>query len=188
MQQTKRRIGVDIDDTLLDFVGSYIEYSNKMNKTNLKREDFILYSFSNKTIFDFYDSDFFRKMLPLPESVETINCLKKNYDLYIVTSRPNYLYINTMNQLWEHFRSIFSEVFFSSNHYTGEKNSGKTKADICLENGISILIDDSLEYALQGAKKGLEVFLLDYPWNKKEDHKKIFRAENWKEIGRKLLK
>jgi uncharacterized HAD superfamily protein len=197
MKQTKKKIGVDIDDTLLDFVGSFIEYSKKIKEIDLKREDFRTYSFDKvlklpsmgeaiQIVFEFYDSDFFRKMPPLSGSTEAISNLKKNYELYIITSRPDYLYNATMNQLWNNFRNIFLDVLFSSNHYTGTKNSGKSKAEICLNYGISTMVDDSLEYALQCTDKGLEVILIDAPWNQNGEHEGITRVNNWKEVLEKL--
>jgi uncharacterized HAD superfamily protein len=197
MQQNKMKIGVDIDDTLFDFVGSFIDYSKKINNIDLKREDFTTYSFNEvlklpsmreaiRIVFEFYDTDFFRKMPPLPGSVDTINKIKEDHGLYIITFRPDYLYNSTMNQLWNNFRNIFSDVLFSSNHYTGAKNSGKSKAEICLNYGISTMIDDSLEYALQCADKGLDVILMNAPWNQNGEHKGITRVNNWKEVLEKL--
>jgi 5'(3')-deoxyribonucleotidase len=197
MEIEKKRIGVDIDDTLFDFVGSFIEYANKVKSFQIKREDFVTYSFDEVlklpsmreaigVVFNFYDSDFFKKMPPLPDSLNTIKSLKQKFDLYIVTSRPDYLYNATMTSLWNNFRGFFSEVYFSSNHYTGEKNSGKSKAEICLTNGISIIIEDSLEYSLQCAEKGIEAILIDAPWNQNGERKGITRVKNWKEILEKL--
>ena len=105
--------------------------------------------------------------------------------MYLITSRPDYLKDKTIEQIERHFGDSFSGLFFSSNHYTKRKNSGKSKAEICLDLRVSKLIDDSLEYALQCAEKGLEVFLLsnkDTPWNQNGEYKGITRVKNWKEI------
>jgi uncharacterized HAD superfamily protein len=193
----KLKIGIDLDDTLFDFVGSFIGYANKVKSFQIKREDFVTYSFDEvlklpssrdtmKVIFDFYDSDFFKKMPPLPGSVNVVKTLKQKADLYIITSRPNYLYNATMNSLWNNFRGFFSEVYFSSNHYTGEKNSGKSKAEICLMNNVSIMVEDSLEYSLQCAEKEIKAILIDAPWNQNGKHENLTRVKNWKEILEKL--
>jgi len=187
LEKKERKIGFDLDDSVFDFIGSFIEYSNKTNKTSLKREDFVRYTFDVKKIFDFYNTDFFRKMSPLPNSKEVIISLKQNSLLYVVTSRPDFLYNDTMNHLWENFRHCFSDVFFSSNHHTGDENSGKTKAEICLKKGISVMIDDSLEYALQCAERGINALLLDAPWNRNGEHRGVIRVKNWKEIGELLI-
>lgn len=200
MENKREKIGVDKDDTLLDFVGTYTKYHNKKYGTKVKREDFTTYSFDKvfgismeeaiSRVSEFYNTDFFKKMPPLPNSVEVINSLKQNYDLYVVTSAPDHLYIETMNQILKNFGNVFLDVFFSSNHYTGRKNSGKSKVEICLENGISILIDDSLEYALQCAEKGIGAFLFgdNNPWNQNGEHTEIIRVEDWLKVKEELLK
>ncbi len=192
------KIGIDIDDTLLDFVGTFINFHNEIYKTNLKKEDFKTYSFSHarggtikqeiNTVNQFYKTDFFKKMQPFEGVVEVIQKLKKNNDLFIVTSRPIHMQGGTLEWLVEHLPNIFSEVFFSSNHYTKAKNSGRTKAEICYDLDASLLIDDSLEYAKQCVKKGIEVLLFgdDSPWNQNGEIKGVTRVKDWQAIGRLL--
>lgn len=198
MGNERKRIGVDLDDTSLEFINSFIEFSNKTYNTNLRRENFVSYSFqevlkkvgiknSMKTVFEFYDSDFFRKMPPLPGSVEAINLLKQNYDLYVITYRPDYLYNDTINQIWTYFRGCFSDVLFAFNPYTDGKHTRKTKVEICLDNGISKMIDDSLDCILECEERGISGLLFgDNPWNQNGEHRGITRAENWRGVLKKL--
>ena len=196
MESNRRKIGIDIDDVLLDFVGTYVLFHNQTYKTNLKKEDFRTYSFNYarggtmkqavNSVKQFYSTSFFKEMKPLSGSVEAINRLKQEYDLYNITSRPDYIFEETVEQIKKHFGNSFLEIYFSSNHYTGRKNSGKSKAEICLQKGISKLIDDSLEYALECAKEGIDALLLDTPWNQNGEHERINRVKNWNEILEKL--
>lgn len=191
-----RKIGIDIDDTLLDFIGAYINFHNEMYKTNLKKEDFKTYSFNHarggtieqaiSSVKQFYKTDFFKEMQPFPGAVEVVQKLKENNELFVVTSRPGHIQEGTFEQVAKHFQNIFSEVFFSSNHYTKAKNSGRTKAEICFDLGVSLLIDDSLVYAKQSLEKGLKVFLFDSPWNQNREIEGITRVKNWNEIMGKL--
>jgi len=193
----KRKIAIDIDDTIFDFVGGYTFFHNKTHKTNLKREDFKAYSFNYimggtmheavNSVKEFYSSHFFRKMEPFPNSVEVIKELKKENKLFIVTSRPLDMQKGTLEQISKYFPNVFSDIFFSSNHYTGAKNSGKTKAEICFERGAFLLIDDSLDYAKECLIKGIKTLLFDAPWNQNGEIKGITRVKSWKEVG-ELLK
>ena len=192
-----KKIGIDIDDTLLDFVGAYAVFHNEVYKTNLKKENFKTYSFNHarggtmqqaiSTVKQFYKTDFFKEMQPFPGAVEVVQKLKENNELFVVTSRPNYIQEETFEQIAKHFSNIFSEVFFSSNHYTKAKNSGRTKAEICYDLGVSLLIDDSLEYAKQCVEKGINTILLDSPWNQNGNLEGITRVNNWKEVGGLLM-
>ena len=193
------RIGIDIDDTLLDFVGTYVAFHNEKYKTNLKKENFKTYSFNHarggtmkqavNSVRQFYNTDFFKEMQPFSGAVETIQKLKENNELFIVTSRPYNMKEGTLEQLSKDFPNIFSEVFFSSNHYTKAKNSGKTKSEICYDLEASLLIDDSLVYAKQCAKEKIRVFLFgdDNPWNQNGIVERVMRVKGWKEIGDILI-
>ena len=72
------------------------------------------------------------------------------------------------------------KLIYSSNHYSGME--GVTKAEICSNEGIDFMIEDSPEYASQIANEGIRVFLLNKPWNEGLDHEKVIRADNWKEV------
>lgn len=63
----------------------------------------------------------------------------------------------------------------------------KSKSEICGELGISIFIEDNSSYALDCAKKGIKVLLLDKPWNKNyEKHPNIIKVNSWEEILERL--
>lgn len=193
----EKRIGIDIDDTLLDFVSPYLSYHNEIYNTNFKKETFETYSFNLNMggtmaevidgVHNFYKTSFFKEIQPFPNSVEIIDAFKqKDYELFIITSRPDFIIDETKKWIDNHFPNKFSDIFFSYNHYTRRKNNGKTKAEICNDLGVSVLIDDSLEYGLQCANKGINVLLLDSPWNRNGEHKRIIRVKNWEEIRREL--
>lgn len=199
ISSNKPKIGVDIDDTLLDFVGAFVRYHNERYKTRLKKVDFTSYSFDtaiggtmNEAVEKVYElcmTNFFRERPPFSNAVKTINSLKQTYELFIVTSRPDYLLNQTIEWINRHFSNSFSNIFFSSNHYTGRENSGKSKAEICLDKKISFMIDDSLEYCNQCSEKGVEALLFgNLPWNQDGKFGDKIRVNNWLEVGERLLK
>jgi uncharacterized HAD superfamily protein len=192
------KIGIDLDDTAVDLVGAFVSYYNKNYNGNLKRGDFEEYSFNYplkkpldeilSIIDSFYKTKYFKNMSPIRDSVLVLHLLKQKHDLYLVTSRPDFLTGETEDLLEKKFPNSFSDIFYSYNHYSKRKNSGKTKAEICLEVGISLMIDDSLDYCMQCAKSGIKTFLFgNYPWNQNGNLlKNITRTENWKEVLKKL--
>ena len=61
-----------------------------------------------------------------------------------------------------------------------------TKAEICSELGIKVILEDSGETAIECAQKNISVILFDKPWNKIHKHKKIVRVKEWQEAMRAL--
>lgn len=55
------------------------------------------------------------------------------------------------------------------------------KAEICLAEGIPILIEDHKDYSLSCAEKGIKVILFDKPWNRDFEHDNITRVAGWNE-------
>lgn len=200
MKSENKKIGVDIDDTLLDFVGTYILYHNQFYIPPLKKEDFKSYAFNQsigETMEDtigrinkFYEAPLFNEVLPLPNSVEIINLLKqKGYELFVITSRPDFIKNETEEWINKYFPEKFSNIFFSYNYYTQRKNGGKSKAEICFDLGNSLLIDDSLEYINQCVEKGVASLLFgNFPWNQNGQHEKIIRVKDWVGVKEELLK
>ena len=65
------------------------------------------------------------------------------------------------------------------------KNS-HSKTEVCLENNISIMIDDSKRMCLDASNHGITTFIMDTPYNKDVDG--IIRVHTWKEIYEKVKK
>lgn len=198
----KRRIGIDIDDTKVDFVGNYLLFYNQKYKTNLKKEDMKFYNINplfkdERTsgepvilVNEFYESKFFKEMVPLSNSIKVINELKNaGYDLVSITSRPDFLRDITEKFLNTYFSGLYSDLFFSYNHYTKRKNEGRTKAEICVNEKVTDMVDDSLEYCKQCTIKGVNPLLFgNYSWNQDGEWGNSIRVKNWLEVEKKLLK
>ena len=213
MKNNELKIGIDIDDTSIDFVGTYILFYNQKYNKNLKRENVQFYNSGkpfgiingepSSLINEFYNSKLFMEITPFPNAFETMKKLKQaGYNLISITSRPDSLRATTENLLERCFPNIFSDLFFSYNHYTKMNENEKSKAEICLSENVSHIIDDSLTYCIQCAERGIEALLFgNYHWNKgiskeiilpeaKEDlgNEKIHRVKDWLAVGEKLLK
>ena len=190
------KIGIDVDDVLAMSMGPLIDFHNQKNGNSLKFED--VFSFDLSKVFgmetreeafnhvlNFYKSPFFKNIEPLPSSKEIIIKLSKIHQLAAITGRPSIIRNETIFWLEKFYPNCFLETHFS-NHFPGE-DKNLSKADFCLEKGYELLIEDSGEFALECAQKGIKVFLFSKPWNKDcISHENIVVVNSWEEIMEKL--
>lgn len=169
-------IGVDMDDVLVEYVRSFLNFNNERNKTNLSFEDFTNISKSVDKDNSFFRSDFFKKMEICKDAAKVIKKLAEKNNLFIVTARQAEWKDSTEKFVNENFPNCFRGIFFAGDiHKTGKK-----KEDIY--DGMDVIIEDNRNHAFECAKKGMKVFLIDKPWNKNLEHDNIIRVSNWKEI------
>lgn len=189
----KPKIGIDLDDTAFDLVGALIQFNNECYGTNLTRADFKSHRFEEvwggtreetiRKIDYFYETKYFSNMKPLLGAVEVIHSLAQENYLEAITARPTIIKEKTERQVQTYFGNDFDGIFHSSNFFTKLQNDG-TKLEICVREGISIMIEDVLEYALQFANTGIRVLLFgNYPWNQNGSlPSNIIRVKDWKEV------
>lgn len=190
------KIGIDVDDVLAESMGHLVDFHNQKNGNDLKFEDVFSFNLSGvwnmetkeemfNHILDFYKSPFFKKIEPFSNTKEIIFKLSKTNQLAAITGRPTIIKNETILWLEKFYPNCFSEIHFS-NHFPGE-DKNLSKADFCLENGYELLIEDSGEFALECAQKGIKVFLFNKPWNKGFTlHANIIPVNTWEEIVAKL--
>ena len=193
-------IGVDCDEPLVD-MNTYLQaWHNHEYGTKIRKED--VYTFklwnvwkcekdeSTARIHKFYASSAFDQMTPTKGSIEGIEYLARHHDLLVLTSRSGVSVPKTKPFLDKHYFQKFSEIIFSGNYAMSNKKH-ITKAEICLEKGIDLLIEDCLRYALQCQEKEVPVILLDCPWNRERELQEegleklpsgIVRAKDWQQI------
>ena len=190
----KQKIAIDIDDVLLNFMGGLIHFYNFKYGTSFKKRDIFSYKLEEsfgitkkerlRRLDEFYKSPFFSEIGPIPGSQEALDLLSKENEIIIVTSRELNLKQITEYSLERNFKGKYSELFYSKNY---SQIGGKSKAEICLEQKASVLIEDCLIYALDCNAKGIPSFLIDKPWNKTNlDGTLVKRVRNWKEILKKI--
>lgn len=183
------KIGVDIDEVITELMKPFLEYSNSKNKTSFKLEEIDNYHLwetklynskeeAVKDMIEFHHSEKFDD-ITLAEGVkEILNKVSRTHEIHFITSRPEIVKEKTNNFIKENFPEDDFKVIFS-----GEVYGGKSKSEICLEENISIFVEDNASYAFDCAKEGIKVFLIDKPWNKDyEEHENIIKVKNWNEI------
>jgi uncharacterized protein len=116
-------------------------------------------------------------------SIEGLDLLDKNHELIFITSR----HISNKEQTHAFFKKYFPNKEFKIIFSGDAWGNAKSKAEICVEEGCDLMIEDNHKYALSCAEKGIKSILIEKPWNKeKEDNENIIRVKDWKEILEKV--
>jgi uncharacterized HAD superfamily protein len=174
-------IGIDMDDVLVEYVKAFLEFYNERNKANLSYEKFTNIANSVDKNNSFFRSDYFKKMELCKGVTNAIKKLAEKNSLFIVTSRQIEWKDATEKLVNENFPNCFRGIFYAGDIHKGE---GKKKTDIY--NGMDLVIEDNRGHALECAKSGIKVFLLEKPWNKDVEHVNIIKVKNWDEILNKV--
>jgi len=138
-------------------------------------------------VYDFHKTDYFKNIQPLEDAKIACTELKKNHELFVITSRQNDVIDATREWVDKYFPSIFSGIHFT-NHFA-QNGTSVTKKEICDNLAIDILIEDNLKFATECVTPKRHVLLFDYPWNQNSDLPKgIIRVYSWKEILEEIEK
>ncbi len=181
------KIAIDLDDTVWGFYNPFSDFY--FNKSGIRRNEMELASDfwgsigtkeEGLTILkEFFDSGEGTKLKFFDDFLENFEELKNKFEIVFVTSRSYDLREETKKIITNHLGVELDIV------YTSDYNPNK-KSYVCDLLGIDILIDDFPNNALDCAEKGINVLLIDKPWNKKVDHENVYRCEGWKGILSKL--
>lgn len=167
----------DIDGVLAETVDPILNFRNERFGTNYQRGDMKTFDFENlwggtrkeaiAFFHEFFGSPHFPRLKPVEGAVEAVLSLeRKGYRNIAVSARPLDIAEQTNSWIKQHFGDSIKGVILN-NHYAAS-GDGKylKKADICLREGASFLVEDCLTYALECADARVPVYLLDCPWNR----------------------
>jgi 5'(3')-deoxyribonucleotidase len=197
MTQPKKKIAIDLDDTLVPTIDMLIKEMLKDRRFPAFRgyhsitdfsyeEEIILYQYMRAKI---NEQDIIN-FEPIVGSKQAITKLAKKYDLYVVTARTKDVKKHTRKWIKYHFPGIFKKIIFG--HSIEDVKYKKTKGQICKENNISLLIDDNKKYILDVHKQNIKTIVFDYKgkyaWSKAKYPKSIPIANSWKEVLEKIKK
>ncbi|MEK6917497.1 MAG: hypothetical protein AABW51_00975 [Nanoarchaeota archaeon] len=187
--EEKRKIGIDIDECVVEFVRGYLEIYKKSSGREFSFDQITSYNFweclpiskveaiSLANIF--YESDRFRNLPLIDGAKDALRCLSTNYNLFLITSRPIKVKDKTQDFFKRNFPVMDLKILFSGDFFKG----GLKKSEICKQRGIEIMVEDNGVYAENCANAGVSVLLLDKPWNRGYNHNQnIHRVKNWGEI------
>jgi len=185
------RIGIDIDEVLVDFLTPFLEDHNARYGTAYSSKTF--HSFGMHHVMDedqativarieaFFKTDTYKNLQPIPGAEEAVSELAKNHVLLAISSRNDSIRDFTRQWIKLHFPGI-TEVHFSNHPYVS-REAVHSKAELCLLLKLDVLIEDAFEHVLPCAEKGIKVLLFDTPWNQMADlPANITRVHSWPEI------
>lgn len=186
------KIGIDFDDVTIDFFNPLLEWHNKKYNRNNKREEFTEFNWAPpwqlskeetiKRTNEFHDEYKVEEFLPLKDAIPSLNELLKKHEVIVVTGRP-LKYTSKVEDWLKHYLKRKLEIIHAGEFIKGQ---AATKAEICEEKGITILLEDGPETALNCANSGIKVLLFDNPWNQGVVHKNITRVNGWKEAMKEI--
>ncbi len=167
------RIGIDIDNTIVDTRKSVFKYKRKSKFKDRKGYYYFWPEKDKEEFLDTYVEEIHKNAEVKDYAKEAIDALKEmGHEIILITYRDNIRSnesnSNTKNYLKEH-HIFYDEIIF------GAFNKGK----VCKENHIDLLIDDSLENIESAAKENIKVLVYPMLYNKKT---KYPRVGNWKEV------
>ncbi len=170
----------DADDVTADSFPPFVEYHNITYGTSLKVADFTTRKFhpilgcspeeAVRRVNEFQKSPYFERVIPVEGSVEAITFLHNlGKKAYIATARTQDIQGITERFFAKYFNGMISDIMHSVNDYSKQKNSGRTKADIC-ENLGATLVEDDLAYIKPCSARGLYSILFGtFAWSQGQE-------------------
>ncbi len=182
------KIGLDLDDVVADFFEALLQfYHRKFGKLH-KRDEFKEWKWwpvfgiskeeTIKIVDEFHETHKLEEVLPMEHAINSIHHLLKDNELFIITSRPIRFKPKVESWIKHHIGDVKITTIHSGDFHNGQ---AATKAEICKEKGISLMIEDSPQIALDCANSGIKVILFDSSWNQGIKHDNITRVKNWLE-------
>ncbi len=195
-----RCIGFDIDDVLAEHTRAFITFHNRVYEPKrLRFEQFTTYGIHQvlrvkpeeayHRLTEFYRSPEFETIVPTFGSQQ---CLEDVYNLgskiIVVTGRPTILKDITIDWIEKYFLQVEkNQILFATE--LRRPGPEQLKGHICHKRGIDVIVEDSLEQALNCAHHA-GVVLVDRPWNQTSIAlpKDITRAYNFQDVCSTILR
>lgn len=192
---TKPIIALDIDDVLADYADGFVRFSNERWGTNLTVDDYdehwaevwkVDIEEIRRRADEIHDARIVTDLTHKHEAVPVLEMLAKTHQIIVITSRRIVAKEDTLAWLKQYFPMINSEVVNFAGFWDTISHDSirKTKADLAVKKGATVLIDDQLKHCLAAAEKGIEAILFgDYTWNQIDVLPRgVTRCKNWSKV------
>lgn len=190
----KKVIGIDFDDVLMDFTPGFLSFFSKKLGKDFVKEDVKVFRFwetfqlskeeAVAICEEYYLTEEHSKNPPLRGTKEALQKLS-NFSLQVITARPPFTEEVTTSWSAQHFENMIEKFHFTN---AFKSDQAVSKGTLARNLGMSYFIDDAPHNALDVAREGIPVFLVDTPWNKNmESHELITRVTSWDEIVERIL-
>ncbi|KAI9254259.1 hypothetical protein BY458DRAFT_420985, partial [Sporodiniella umbellata] len=199
--EPRKLIAVNLDQTLCNTAKSLMLWHNRVYGTQLELSQFNTLDYwkvwggteqeSCLKIREFYNSPEFLEIECIQDfSYEALKMLKsRGFKLVIITSRQQFVARPTKTFVDKFYKDIFESMYFCNLNLSDKERGvyiSKSKATICREIGVDVLIEDSLNDALDC--QGVQQILLydhlgNYEWNHRSSlPNHVQRVFNWKQV------
>lgn len=192
----RQKIAIDVDDTLFDHFADLAKcYSQQFDTVltladNHPKTEESLKAWNAASVEEavcrvhrFYDTKEFKEAVPYDHALNAIPALSQSYDLVFITARDMEVLEKFTNEwLSKHFGGHYQAVHFTAQYSLSGKS--RSKLEVCESEGVSYLVDDSLENCVEVAKNGIRALLYgEYPWNLVDPlPDNITRVANWDDV------
>ena len=168
-----KRVAVDIDEVLVSFVKPMAKFRGYKMPTAQKyayiyKDMFnITETESRNMVHDFYESEAFAKLRPLPGACTQMGYLRNHADkIYIVTGRQSYARDQTQRWLEYWFPNTFDDLIMTNSYTEFEIE----KHEICRSLALDTIIDDNFDICTKCNRIGIDAYNIVgqddewYPW------------------------
>lgn len=179
------RIGIDIDGVIADTFPLLVNelnafFSRDIQPRNVTSYDIVkVYNIDARQLEEFTSA---RKEFlveapePVPGAVECLSGLKNRSQIFLISARRAELRARTEEWLKKH-NLAWDQLILLGSH---------DKADTCVKLRLDVLVEDSRQNALQVSSRGINVLLLDAPYNQGNLPTLVRRCHSWDEICMRL--
>lgn len=189
-------IAIDCDDVLAASAEAFLAFSNERWGTRLTIEDIdedwskmwqIDESETEERAKEYHASGIISQYKYYDDALPVLEWLAQKYRLVVATSRNSSINAETIAWIEEHYKGIFTDIYFSGIYDDYSKLDTAhtfTKTDLLQKIGASYLIDDQQKHCNSAAKAGIRAVLFgDYPWtNVHALPSGVTRCLNWQEV------
>ncbi len=189
----KPKLGIDLDDVLFDFVGHFFRWHNQRYGTRLRFSDMTHEKLwqawggspadAGERVPAFFGETDMLPLEPLPGAVEALGSLRDRYRLIVISARDPSTATKSEQWLERYFPAVFDQIELGLSNPL-ERESPMTKAEFCLQHGVTALVDDQLVNAVSCAEAGIRVLLYgDLPWNQSSELPELVRrVPDWETV------
>ncbi|TAH33629.1 hypothetical protein EYC58_00685 [Candidatus Saccharibacteria bacterium] len=183
-------IAIDCDDVLVSGTEHVISSYNKTYGTQVRIEH--AHQSDNpewetdrdevfRRIHAIQQSDEYALITPDQETIQVVEALAGQHDLYVVSARHRKVLGVTQTMLDRYFPGCFKGI-----EHVGDE---RTKGEVCDQLGAQVMIDDNIKNLLSAQEAGVEklIWYGDYPWqNYDEWAEGVSRCLSWGDIKREI--
>ena len=179
------RIGIDIDDVITNTyqsIQNYVKEYDKNGEISNYMEDVMRGDMTNPTIKRFFDENcisiFGNAKMKENANIVIQRLLDTGNEIFIITSRGEIKFKGSVELTLKYFKE-------HNIQYTNILWNSFEKAQICKDNNIDLMVDDSVKHCMEINEKNIESILFTSEVNKKNDVI-VRRVNNWLELEKKI--